>query len=113
MEFNVTQNLNNLLPWDFALVYEGSSYPTLRPRISTLGSLKNLKSLDDDAAIAALGSIFAGEKPDVGAWSMEEMQLSVGAYLAYMDEQVRKNSLTVAALVKPKTDATSTKSSST
>lgn len=103
MQFNVSENLGALLPWELTLTIDGKDYKTRRPTLGLLGKIKQLAKITDQEATKTLGEMFEQPLPDFAAWSMETLQVCLAHYMTYLGEHTTKNSPTVAALVKAAT----------
>ena len=92
------------LPWDLTLTLPEGEFKTKAPTVADLALLARGDNVGMEDLHAVLERLFEEPRPDVRAWSGEQIGAVLAAITAYFGEHLRKNSqgLTkrVATLVK-------------
>jgi hypothetical protein len=104
MELNIDELiLREVLPWEFSLRVGGQSWATRPLVIADVARLQRLLREADSSVEAARGAVaefFAEPRPDVSAWSMDQMLAAVKAVLVYWQKSAEKNSASISGGVE-------------
>ena len=69
--------------WSFDVTADGVVYPTRPPTADQRAAFGAAATLSDAQTADLLGSLFAGDRPDVAAWSPGRLQSFASAYADY------------------------------
>jgi hypothetical protein len=86
------------IAWDFAQRVGGVLYSTRQPTAAEADQLEHLDRMTGEAASELIAGLF-DPKPDLRAWSLEQIQTSLAAYWGYLVARSREKAQAMRAKV--------------